>query len=50
MRTFKPILQPDLANLTARRRRQLLVYIVLPLVYIVTGRLSLILAVPPGYA
>jgi len=50
MRTFMPILQPDLANLTARRRRQLLVYIALPLVYIVTGRLSLILAVPPGYA
>src|SRR5262245_29783236 len=44
MRTFKPILQLDLANL------QLLVYIALPLAYIVTGRLGVILAAPPGYA
>jgi integral membrane sensor domain MASE1 len=44
MRTFKPILQLDLANL------QLLVYVALPLAYIVTGRLGLILAAPPGYA
>ena len=36
------------ANLTARR--QLLLYAVLPLAYIVSGRLGLILAVPPGYA
>jgi len=37
-----------IANLTARR--QLLVYVALPLAYIVTGRLGLLLAVPPGYA
>jgi integral membrane sensor domain MASE1 len=49
MRTFKPILQQDLANLRARRRR-LLVYIALPLAYIVTGRIGLSLAVAPGYA
>jgi integral membrane sensor domain MASE1 len=36
------------ANLTARR--QLLLYAVLPLAYIVSGRLGLVLAVPPGYA
>src|SRR5215468_11573796 len=42
------MLQLDLANLTARR--QLLVYVALPLAYIVTGRLGLLLAVPPGYA
>ena len=48
MRTFRPIFQVDLANLTARR--QLLVYVALPLAYIVTGRLGLLLAVPPGYA
>jgi integral membrane sensor domain MASE1 len=47
MRTFRPIFQVDLANRTARR---LLVYIALPLAYIVTGRLGLLLAVPPGYA
>jgi integral membrane sensor domain MASE1 len=47
MRTFRPIFQVDLANLTARR---LLVYIALPLAYIVTGRLGLLVAVPPGYA
>jgi integral membrane sensor domain MASE1 len=46
--TFKPMLQLDLANLTARR--QLLVYVALPLAYIVTGRLGLLFAVPPGYA
>ena len=37
-----------IANLTAPR--QLLVYVALPLAYIVTGRLGLLLAVPPGYA
>jgi PAS domain S-box-containing protein len=31
-------------------RRQLLIYAALPLAYIVTGRLGLLLAVPPGYA
>ena len=31
-------------------RRQLLIYAVLPLAYAVTGRLGLLLAVPPGYA
>ena len=45
---FKPILRLDLANLTARR--QLLLYTALPLAYIVIGRLSLLLAPPPGYA
>jgi integral membrane sensor domain MASE1 len=44
----RPLLQLDLAKLTARR--QLLLYAVLPLAYIVSGRLGLILAVPPGYA
>ena len=48
MRIFKPMLQLDLANLTARR--QLLVYLALPLAYIVTGRLGLLIATPPGYA
>ena len=42
------MLQLDLASLTARR--QLLVYVALPLAYILTGRLGLLLAVPPGYA
>jgi integral membrane sensor domain MASE1 len=42
------MLRLDLANLTARR--QLLLYIALPLAYIVTGRLCLLLAAPPGYA
>jgi len=42
------MLQLNLANLTARR--QLLVYVALPVAYIVTGRLGLLLAVPPGYA
>jgi len=45
---MRPLLQLDLANLTARR--QLLLYAALPLAYIVSGRLGLILAVPPGYA
>jgi integral membrane sensor domain MASE1 len=48
MRIFKPMLQLDLAHLTARR--QLLVYVALPLAYIVTGRLGLLIATPPGYA
>jgi integral membrane sensor domain MASE1 len=38
----------QVANLMARRR--LLVYLALPLAYIATGRLGLLLAVPPGYA
>src|SRR5947209_16177967 len=42
------MLQLDLVNLTTRR--QLLVYLALPLAYIATGRLGLLLAVPPGYA
>src|SRR4029450_4620292 len=48
MRIFKPMLQLDLAHLTARR--QLLVYVALPLAYIVTGRLGLLIATPPRYA
>src|SRR5919201_5333321 len=31
-------------------RRQLLVYAALPLAYVISGRLGLLLAVPPGYA
>lgn len=31
-------------------RRYLLIYAVLPLAYVITGRLGLLLAVPPGYA
>ena len=38
----------DLAN--RRARRWLFLYAALPLVYIVTGRLGLLLATPPGYA
>ena len=38
----------DLAN--RRARRWLFLYAALPLVYIVTGRLGLLLAAPPGYA
>jgi len=45
MRTFTRL---DLAN--RRERRWLLLYAALPLVYIVTGRLGLLLATPPGYA
>ena len=45
MRTF---MRFDLANW--RARRWLLLYAALPLVYIVTGRLGLLLAAPPGYA
>jgi integral membrane sensor domain MASE1 len=48
MQTPKPILQLDLANLTARR--QLLLYVALPLAYIVAGRLGFLVAHPPGYA
>jgi integral membrane sensor domain MASE1 len=43
----KPILRL-VASLTARR--QLLLYVALPLAYIVTGRLGLLLAADPGYA
>jgi PAS domain S-box-containing protein len=31
-------------------RRRLLAYVALPLAYVITGRLGLLLAVPPGYA
>jgi integral membrane sensor domain MASE1 len=44
----RPVLRLDLASL--RARRQLFLYFVLPLAYIVTGRLGLLLATPPGYA
>jgi integral membrane sensor domain MASE1 len=37
-------------HLTVAVRRQLLTYAVLPLAYVITGRLGLLLAVPPGYA
>lgn len=37
-------------HLSVAVRRQLLIYLVLPLAYVVTGRLGLLLAVPPGYA
>jgi hypothetical protein len=45
MRTFMRL---DLAN--RRAQRWLLLFAALPLVYIVTGRLGLLLAAPPGYA
>ena len=35
---------------TVAVQRQLLTYAVLPLAYVITGRLGLLLAVPPGYA
>ena len=31
-------------------RRRLLIYAALPLAYVITGRLGVLLAVPPGYA
>jgi PAS domain S-box-containing protein len=37
-------------HLNAAITRQLLIYTVLPLAYVTTGRLGLLLAVPPGYA
>ena len=37
-------------QLTVAVQRQLLTYAVLPLAYVITGRLGLLLAVPPGYA
>jgi hypothetical protein len=45
---LRPILRLNVASLMARR--QLVLYTALPLVYIVTGRLGLLLAAPPGYA
>jgi len=45
---LSPILRLNVANLLARRK--LLLYTALPLAYIVTGRLGLLLAAPPGYA
>ena len=44
----RPILRLNVASLMARR--QPLLYTALPLAYIVTGRLGLLLAAPPGYA
>jgi len=38
------------APLTPAARRHILIYAVLPLAYVVCGRLGLLLAVPPGYA
>ena len=40
----------QMEQVTIAGRRQLLLYAALPLVYIITGRLGLLLAVPPGYA
>ena len=37
-------------HLDATVRRRLLIYAVLPLAYVITGRVGLLLAVPPGYA
>jgi PAS domain S-box-containing protein len=37
-------------HLKAAMARQLLIYAALPLAYVITGRLGLLLAVPPGYA
>ena len=45
---MNPILRLDMASVTARR--WLFLYAALPLIYIVTGRLGLLLAAPPGYA
>ena len=45
---MNPILRLDMASVTARR--WLFLYAALPFVYIVTGRLGLLLAAPPGYA
>ena len=45
---MNPILRLDMARVTARR--WLFLYAALPFVYIVTGRLGLLLAAPPGYA
>ena len=39
-----------LGRMKATIRRRLLIYAVLPLAYVITGRLGLLLAVPPGYA
>src|ERR1700739_324035 len=36
--------------LKAAMARQLLIYAALPLAYVISGRLGLLLAVPPGYA
>ena len=45
---LRPILRLNVASLMARR--QLVLYTALPLAHIVTGRLGLLLAAPPGYA
>jgi two-component sensor histidine kinase/integral membrane sensor domain MASE1 len=38
------------APITPAARRHILIYAVLPLVYVLCGRLGILLAVPPGYA
>ena len=37
-------------HLSIAMQRQLVIYATLPLAYVITGRLGLLLAVPPGYA
>src|SRR5262245_61216614 len=39
-----------LDGVKAMAHRQLLIYWVMPVAYVVSGRLGLLLAVPPGYA
>jgi len=39
-----------LRHVSAATRKQLLIYTALPISYLITGRLGLLLAVPPGYA
>jgi integral membrane sensor domain MASE1 len=45
---MRALMQLDLAN--RRTQRWLLLYVALPLAYIVVGRLGLLIAAPPGYA
>jgi PAS domain S-box-containing protein len=40
----------QIEHISIAARRQLLIYLALPLTYVITGRLGLLLAVPPGYA
>ncbi len=40
----------QMEQITIAGRRQLLLYVALPVTYIIAGRLGLLLAVPPGYA
>jgi integral membrane sensor domain MASE1 len=37
-------------HLESEIRRQLLLYVALPLAYVICGRLGLLLAMPPGFA